>query len=118
MQRNQCITGSTPGEAVALAISYPGGYDFCMSTHHSHPDIIKRLKRADGHLRGIIEMIEAGRPCLDLAQQLHAVESAVREAKKVLIHDHLDHCLDAAVDATPAEARASIAEFKAITKYL
>lgn len=118
MQRNQCITGSTPGAAVALAISYPGGYDFGMSTHHSHPDIIKRLKRADGHLRGIIEMIEAGRPCLDLAQQLHAVESAVREAKKVLIHDHLDHCLDAAVDATPAEARASIAEFKAITKYL
>jgi len=33
--------------------------------HETHPDIIKRLKRADGHLKGIIEMIEAGRPCLD-----------------------------------------------------
>jgi hypothetical protein NreA len=89
-----------------------------MSKHHFHPEVVKRLKRADGHLRGIIEMIEAERPCLDIAQQLHAVESAVREAKKLLIHDHLDHCLDAAVDAGPEESRRSIAEFKTITKYL
>ena len=35
-----------------------------------------------------------------------------------VIHDHLDHCLDAAVDAGPEESRRSVAEFKAITKYL
>ncbi len=38
-------------------------------------------------------MIEAGRPCADVAQQLHAVEKAVGEAKRTLIRDHLDHCL-------------------------
>ena len=38
--------------------------------HHTHPDIVKRLKRADGHLRTIIEMIEKGRPCAQIAQQL------------------------------------------------
>ena len=42
--------------------------------HETHPDIVKRLKRAEGHLRGIIEMIETGRPCLDIAQQMQAVE--------------------------------------------
>ncbi len=89
-----------------------------MSKHHSHPDIVMRLKRADGHLRGIIDMIEAGRPCLDIAQQLCAVENAVREAKKILIHDHLDHCLDAAATTATAETRDAIGEFKAITKYL
>lgn len=89
-----------------------------MSKHTSHPDIVKRLKRADGHLRGVIEMIEAGRSCLDIAQQLHAVESAIREAKKTLIHDHLDHCLDEAAEAAPNEARSAIEDFKAITKYL
>ena len=62
--------------------------------HASHPAIIARLKRADGHLRSVIEMIEAGRPCLDVAQQLHAVEKAVANAKRALIHDHMDHCLD------------------------
>ena len=88
------------------------------ATHQSHPDILKRLRRATGHLQKVIGMIEEGRPCLDLAQQLHAVESAIHEAKKALIHDHLDHCLEAVVGPASREARAPIDEFKAITKYL
>ena len=88
------------------------------STHQSHPDIIKRLRRAEGHLHKVIDMVEESRHCLDLAQQLHAVESAIREAKKALIHDHLDHCLEAAVGSVNRKARAPIDEFKAITKYL
>jgi DNA-binding FrmR family transcriptional regulator len=86
--------------------------------HQSHPEIVKRLKRAAGHLTGVIEMIEAGRPCLDLAQQLHAVEKAITTAKRTLIHDHLDHCLERAVGAATRADRAPIDEFKQITKYL
>ena len=71
--------------------------------HKSHPGIVPRLKRAEGHLKSIIAMIEAGRPCLDLAQQLHAVESAVANAKRELIHDHIEHCLGEA--STPAGLR-------------
>src|SRR5260370_28230984 len=58
--------------------------------HHTHPEIVKRLRRAEGHLRSIIEMIETERPCLDVAQQLHAVERAIAQAKKTLIHDHVE----------------------------
>ena len=86
--------------------------------HQSHSDIIKRLRRAEGHLRRVIGMVEEGRPCLDLAQQLHAVEKAVGEAKKTLIHDHVDHCLDAAVNGDGKSSRAVVNEFKAISKYL
>lgn len=86
--------------------------------HESHPAIVKRLKRADGHLRSIIEMIETGRPCVDIAQQLHAVEKAVSQAKKTLIQDHLDHCLEDVVGPLPRDQRRTIDEFKAITKYL
>ena len=59
--------------------------------HANHPAIVKRLKRADGHLRTIIEMIEDDRPCLQIAQQLQAVESAIENAKKyrVLASLHL-----------------------------
>ncbi|MBN8572106.1 MAG: metal-sensing transcriptional repressor, partial [Ignavibacteria bacterium] len=39
------------------------------------PDLVKRLKRADGHLRHVIGMIESGESCLDIARQLAAVES-------------------------------------------
>lgn len=86
--------------------------------HETHPEIVKRLKRADGHLKAIIEMIETGRPCIDVAQQLHAVEKAIGQAKKTLIQDHLDHCLEDAVGPLPRDQRRSIDEFKAITKYL
>lgn len=86
--------------------------------HETHPAIVKRLKRADGHLRKVIEMIEAGRPCLDVAQQLQAVESAIGQAKKTLIQDHLDHCLGEVVGTLPREKRDAVDAFKAITKYL
>ena len=66
--------------------------------HTTHPEIVNRLKRAEGHLRSIVEMIENGRACTDIAQQLHAVEKAVANAKRALIHDHIDHCLDAATN--------------------
>ncbi len=86
--------------------------------HESHAEIVNRLKRAEGHLRKTIVMIESGRTCLDLAQQLHAIEKAVAAAKKTLIHDHIDHCLVHASEGEPAAARQAMIEFKAITKYL
>lgn len=86
--------------------------------HATHPAIVKRLRRAEGHLRTIVEMIESGRPCLDLAQQLHAVEMAVANAKKTLIHDHIDSCLERSAGHPSADGRAALAEFKDITKYL
>jgi DNA-binding FrmR family transcriptional regulator len=86
--------------------------------HESHPEITKRLKRAEGHLKSVIAMIEGHRPCLDIAQQLHAVEKAISQAKRTLIQDHIDHCLEDAVGKQGREQRLSMDEFKAITKYL
>ncbi len=86
--------------------------------HDSHTAIAKRLKRAEGHLRKVIGMIEDGRPCPELAQQLHAIEKAVAAAKKALIHDHIDHCLAHASDGQPRDTAQALAEFKDITKYL
>lgn len=89
-----------------------------MSTHTSHPEIIKRLKRAEGHLKSIVAMLEEGRECLDIAQQLQAVEKAIVNAKKTLIHDHIDHCLEHAVPARSRSSSDLINEFREITKYL
>jgi DNA-binding FrmR family transcriptional regulator len=86
------------------------------NTHATHPDIAKRLKRANGHLASVIAMIEGNRPCTDIAQQLHAVEKAVLQAKRTLIQDHIDHCLDKAAAGTGDVS--AMADFKAITKYL
>ncbi|HLH98986.1 MAG TPA: metal-sensing transcriptional repressor [Xanthobacteraceae bacterium] len=87
-------------------------------THRHHPDIIKRLRRADGHLQTIIKMIEEARPCIELAQQLQAVESAIMNAKKALILDHIDHCLDQSIKVPGRKGSAALREFRAVTKYL
>jgi DNA-binding FrmR family transcriptional regulator len=78
--------------------------------HATHPRLSARLRRAEGHLRATIAMIEAGRPCLEIAAQLHAVERAVAGAKRELIHDHIDHCL--------ASGPADLEALKAITRHL
>ncbi len=89
-----------------------------VAMHTPHLDIIKRLKRAEGHLKSIVAMLEEGRECLDIAQQLQAVEKAIVNAKKTLIHDHIDHCLQHAVPERSRGAGDVIREFKDITKYL
>lgn len=83
--------------------------------HHSHPGITKRLARAEGHLRKVIAMIDEGRPCIEIAPQLHAVEKAISSAKTEFIRDHIDHCLDA---TTKEGMRVFGQELKSITKYL
>lgn len=84
--------------------------------HETNAALVARLKRASGHLRNVIEMLEADKPCAEVAQQLHAVERAVGAAKKALIHEHLDHCLTDAVHGANSEE--ALAEFRDITKYL
>ena len=77
----------------------------------TRPDIAKRLKRADGHLRHVIDMIEDGRPCADVAVQLQAVEKAVVAARRTLIQDRINHCLG-------IRGGADLVEMKALAKLL
>ena len=86
--------------------------------HESHPDIVKRLKRANGHLASVIAMIEGGRSCVELAQQLHAVENAVTNAKRELIHDHIDHCLGDEEPSSRTGDQPALQDLRKLAKYL
>jgi uncharacterized protein len=57
--------------------------------NHLHSAVYRRIKRANGHLETIIEMIEQGQSCAEISQQIQAVESATENAKKALIYNHL-----------------------------
>ncbi len=83
-------------------------------SHQSHKQVPDRLKRAHGHMHKIMDMMVEGRPCVEVAQQLYAVEKAVVKAKRLLIHDHIDHCLG----QDEAEDAQAIGELEEITKYL
>lgn len=86
--------------------------------HTSHPDLIKRLKQAQGQLGSLLSMFAEGRSCLDLAQQLQAVESVVHNAKRTLIQDHMEHCIGDAVGEGGMNAEQALREFKSLSKYL
>nr|WP_201789041.1 metal-sensing transcriptional repressor [Nitrobacter vulgaris] len=87
--------------------------------HESHAPIVKRLKRAEGHLRCVVERFDDGRSCLELAQQVNATEKAITKAKRTLVHDYVDTCLDVAVNGDSSKPTKNVpADFKAIARYL
>jgi len=83
--------------------------------HRTHPEIVRRLRRAEGQLRTIARMVETGKPCAAVAMQLQAAERAIQQAKKTFIHDHIDHCLERSGSRASTDV---IDEFKEISKYL
>jgi DNA-binding FrmR family transcriptional regulator len=61
-------------------------------------DVIKRLRRAEGQIRGVIAMLESGRDCSDVVTQLAAVSKALDRAGFKIIASGLQQCLTAAED--------------------
>lgn len=85
--------------------------------HETHPLIKRRLKQAHGHLAKVMEMMDAGRSCSDLAQQLEAIESTIRGAKRLLVQDHLEHCIIDAIADGKMTREDAMQEFSFLTKY-
>ena len=86
--------------------------------HANNPEIISRLKRVEGHMRSVVSMLEDGRSCLDIAQQLHAVENAVANAKKDMIRHHMEHTLEETLGRESSPARSLLKDLKTLAKYL
>ena len=63
---------------------------------HSHENtkaVLNRLSRAIGHLQSVRRMVEDGRDCTDVLVQVAAVRSAIDNTGKVILQDHLKHCI-------------------------
>lgn len=69
---------------------------------HSHQNtkvVLNRLSRASGHLESVKRMIEDGRDCSEVLIQLSAVISALNNTGKVILKDHMEHCIVDAVES-------------------
>lgn len=69
--------------------------------HHSHEQtkaVLNRLSRAIGHLESIKRMVEDGRDCSEVLIQLSAVKSAINNTGKIILQDHIEHCIVEAVE--------------------
>ncbi len=89
-------------------------------THtHSHAhtkEVTNRLARAIGHLQKVKQMVENGEDCSDVLIQLAAVKSALNNTGKVILKDHLDHCIVHAVEEGNTEMLEELNE--AIDKFI
>jgi DNA-binding FrmR family transcriptional regulator len=76
-------------------------------TSHSYATdkeaLLKRLKRMEGQVRGISQMVEDDRYCLDIVQQINAITAAAREVSMVLLEDHLRGCVQDAIKEDNSE---------------
>ena len=86
---------------------------------HSHEHtkaVLNRLAKASGHLQSVSKMVENGRDCSEVLIQLSAVISALNSTGKLILADHIDHCI---VDAVKEGDREAINSLKdAIDKFL
>lgn len=75
-------------------------------THsHAHTKaVLNRLSRAIGHLESIKRMVENGRDCTEVMIQLSAVKSAINNTGKIILQDHIEHCIVDAVEHGDKEA--------------
>ena len=76
---------------------------------HEHTKaVLNRLSRAIGHLEAIKRMVEEGRDCSDVLIQLAAVKSAINNTGKVILKDHINHCIVEAVQTGDQETIAKL----------
>lgn len=88
----------------------------CQHEHTQTTQILNRISRAAGHLNAVGSMVREGRDCSDVLIQLAAVRSAINSIGKLLITDHMEHCVAAALEQGDQEALTRFTD--AIDKYL
>jgi len=85
-------------------------------THQNTKAVLNRLSRAIGHLESIKRMVEDGRDCSEVLIQLSAVKAAINNTGKVILQDHIEHCI---VDAIESGDRETLKELqKAIDRFI
>ncbi len=75
-----------------------------MEKHEHTAAVLHRLSRASGHLNAVKRMIEEGRDCSEVLIQLSAVRAELTNASKVILKDHIDHCVVRAVRENDEES--------------
>ncbi len=66
---------------------------------------LRRLKTVEGHLRGVIRMVEEDAYCIDVIRQIQAVEAALGKVSSRILEDHLNSCVITAIKGDDKQER-------------
>lgn len=75
-----------------------------MTHHHDTKQVLNRLSRAIGHLEAVKKMVEEEQDCSQVLIQLAAVKSALNNTGKIVLKDHINHCIVEAVETGDKKA--------------
>lgn len=73
--------------------------------HADTTDIVRRLKSVEGHVRGVQRMVEEGAYCIDVVNQIVAIQRALKRVSGLVLDDHLHSCVTDAMRGPDGEAR-------------
>ncbi len=73
-------------------------------TEERKKDCVLRLKAAEGQLRGLQDMMEKQRPCMEVLTQLAAVQKALRQVGRIVLRNYLENCATEAIRQSDASA--------------
>ena len=76
---------------------------------HAHDeDVLRRLKSIEGHVRGVQRMVGEGAYCIDVVNQITAIQRALKKVSGIMLDGHLHSCVTDAVRGPDAEAREQV----------
>lgn len=84
-----------------------------MEHRHTHTEtkiIIDRFSRAIGHMESIKKMVKDGRDCSDVLIQIAAVKSAINNIGKIVLQDHINHCVVDAIETGDTKVLEDLSE--------
>lgn len=71
----------------------------------NHEETLRRLRTIEGHLRGIIRMVEEDAYCIDIIRQIQAVEAALNKVSVQILDEHLRTCVTTAIRSDDEQER-------------
>lgn len=77
-------------------------------THTQTKAVLNRMARLIGHLQSVRRMVEEGRDCSEVLLQISAVDAALKNVGKIILKDHMEHCIVDAVQDNDREALARL----------
>ena len=82
-------------------------------------DVLLRLRRIEGQLRGLQRMVEEGGPCADILTQVAAVTAAIKKVGMVVVKTYMEECLDKTQKRPGAKRGEVLKDFqKAVSRYI
>ena len=123
MNKSDTVTADTSNTSSEHTHILEDGTVVTHTHNHSHPHhhentkaVLNRMSRAIGHMESIKRMVEDGRDCSEVLIQIAAVRSAINNIGKIILEDHINHCIVDAVETGDKKALEDLNE--AIEKFV